>query len=70
MTNRIDTIIQLDGAIDHLMGVRERLIDMACTYSLDQRIDTLLRRLEDLRVDIMQADLPGEQEILFLPHEL
>jgi hypothetical protein len=63
---RIDTIIQLDGAIDHLMGVRERLIDMACTYSLDRRIDTMLRQLEDLRVDILQADLPGEKEVIFI----
>lgn len=64
---RIDTIIQLDSAIAQLEDVRERLIDMACTHSLDRRIDTMLRQLEDLRVDILQADLPGEKEVIFLP---
>ena len=61
MTNRFDIIVQLDTAAATIERVREQLIDMACTYSLDQRIDTLLRRLEDLRIDIMQADLPAER---------
>ena len=65
--NRIDTIVQLDNAIAMIEQVRERLIDMACTRSLDRRLDTLLMQLEDLRVDILQADLPGEQEVLFIP---
>lgn len=67
MTNRLNTIAQLDTAISTIEQVREQLIDMACVYTLDRRIDNLLRELEDLRVDIMQADLPGEQEILFIP---
>ena len=41
--------------------IKEQLIDMACVYTLDRRIDNLLRELEDLRVDILQADLPGER---------
>ena len=65
--NRFNAIVRLDDAILSIEVVRERLIDMACTHSLDRRIDNLLRQLEDLRVDIMQADLPGEQEILFIP---
>lgn len=61
MNNRFNTIVRLDDAILSIEVVRERLIDMACTRSLDRRLDTLLMQLEDLRVDIMQADLPGEQ---------
>lgn len=51
-------IIHLDTAITAIEKVRERLIDTTCVYTPDQRIDTLLRRLEDLRVDILRADLP------------
>ena len=61
MNNRFNTIVRLDDAILSIEVVRERLIDMACTRSLDRRLDTLLMQLENLRVDIMQADLPGEQ---------
>lgn len=64
---RIDTIIQLDSAIDQLKGVQERMIDMACTSSMDRRINALINKLEDLRVDILQADLPGEKEVIFIP---
>lgn len=67
MANRLNTIAQLDTAISTIEQVKERLIDMACVYTLDRRVANLLRELEDLRVDIMQADLPGEQEILFIP---
>ena len=67
MTNRLNTIAQLDTAITTIEQVKEQLIDMACVYTLDRRVANLLRELEDLRVDIMQADLPGEQEILFIP---
>ena len=59
--NRLDTIAQLDTAIATIEQVREQLIDMACTRSLDRRLDTLLMQLDDLRVDIMQADLPLER---------
>jgi len=67
MTNRLNTIAQLDTAITTIEQVKEQLIDMVCVYTLDRRVANLLRELEDLRVDIMQADLPGEQEILFIP---
>lgn len=67
MANRLNTIVQLDTAISTIEQVKEQLIDMACVYTLDRRVANLLRELEDLRVDIMQADLPGEQEILFIP---
>ena len=59
--NRINTIIELDTAITKIEQIREQLIDMACVYTLDRRIDNLLRELGDLRVDILQADLPSER---------
>ena len=61
MTNRYDTIIELDTAITKLEKVRESLVDMCCTYDLDSRIFVMLLKLDDLRVDIMQADLPLER---------
>ena len=60
--NRFDTIIDLDNAIARIELVKERLIDMACTHSLDRRINNLIEDLESLRIDILQADLPGETE--------
>lgn len=59
--NRFNAIVRLDDAILSIEVVRERLIDMACTRSMDRRIDNLIEDLESLRVDILQADLPGEQ---------
>lgn len=61
MANRLNTIAQLDTAITTIESVREQLIDMACVYTLDRRVDLLLSALESLRVDIMQADLPAER---------
>jgi len=60
MLDRLNTIIELDTAITRLEVVRGRLIDMACTDTLDRRVEGLLQQLEDLRLDILQADLPGE----------
>ena len=67
MTNRLNTIAQLDTAITTIESVQEQLIDMVCTHTLDRRVARLLDSLEDLRVEILQADLPGEKEILFIP---
>lgn len=59
--NRLDTIIDLDEAIAKIERVQEQLLFMVCTESMTNQLDTLLNKLEDLRVDILQADLPGEQ---------
>lgn len=59
---RFDTIIELDTAITKLEKVRESLVDMCCTYDLDSRIFVMLRQLENLRLDVLQADLPGETD--------
>ena len=60
--NRLDTIIELDTAITKLEKVREQLVDMCCTYDLDSRIFVMLSKLETLRLDVLQADLPGESD--------
>ena len=60
--DRFDTIIELDTAITKLEMIRESLVDMCCTYDLDSRVFVMLRQLETLRLDILQADLPGETE--------
>ena len=60
--NRLNTIVELDTAITKLEKVRDQLVDMVCTFSLDSRLSNLLDQLETLRVDIMQADLPGEND--------
>ena len=60
--NRLNTIVELDTAITKLEKVRDQLVDMVCTFSLDSRLSNLLDQLEPPRVDIMQADLPGEND--------
>lgn len=60
--NRIDAIIELDTAIAKIEKVRDQLVDIVYAYSLDRRIDNLIEDLESLRVDILQADLPGERD--------
>ena len=59
--NRINSVIELDEAIAKIERVQEQLIFMVCTESMTNRLDSILRKLEDLRVDIIQADLPGER---------
>jgi hypothetical protein len=60
--NRIDATIHLDNAAESLMTALEILRDLACTYSIDQRIIQLMVRIDDLRVDVLQSDLPGETD--------
>jgi hypothetical protein len=65
--NRLNTIAEVDIAIDQLDAVRESLIDLACPLTLANRVQHLLHQLEDLRIDILRADLAGEQEVIFIP---
>ena len=60
--NRLDTIVDLDAVIAKLERVQDHLIFMVCTESMSDRLDNLLQQLETLRVDILQADLPGETD--------
>lgn len=60
--DRYDAVMQLDFALDHLDKVLEMLNRMGATYSMRDRLRTKINQLTDLRVDIMQADLPQEGE--------
>ena len=60
--NRTDAIVKLDEALVRLDNVLEMLIQLGATYSLCNRLRTKINQLDDLRVDIMQADLLQEDE--------
>lgn len=62
MASRYDAVIQLGLALDHLDQVLEMLNQMGATYSMCDRLRTKINQLTDLRVDVMQADLPQEGE--------
>lgn len=60
MINRIDAICRIDNACEELEAAMALLHSMGATFSIDQRLETMIRKLEDLRVDIYSADLPNE----------
>lgn len=60
--NRTEAVIQLDVAIERIEAVGAMLSRMGCTYNMMNRLQTEVARLEDLRVDIMQADLLEETD--------
>lgn len=57
MTNRLDTIINLDTAADILEKVRTQLQDMACPQYMDDQIQNLLYQLDGLRYEVLNEDL-------------
>lgn len=57
MTNRLDTIINLDTAADILEKVRTQLQDMACPRYMDEQIQNLLHQLDGLRYEVLNEDL-------------
>ena len=60
--SRYDTIAKVEAAIDNIRQVQEDMQRMGATHTWDNRLDTLLRRLEDLRADVFLADLPLASE--------
>ena len=60
--NRTDAIVKIDEALDRLEEVRDILEQLGGTYYMCERIRTKIEQLEDLRVDIMQADLLQEDK--------
>lgn len=60
--NRIETVIKIDQAAIKLEMVMEALSTMGATYSVINRIENLIRQLDDLRVDVAQCDLLNEGE--------
>jgi len=57
MTNRIDTIINLDSAITIIEKVRNQLQDMACPQYMDDQVKNLLNQLDGLRYQVLNEDL-------------
>jgi hypothetical protein len=60
--NRNETIITIDTAAIQLERVAEALSTMGATFSMVNRVEILIRQLDDLRVDINQCDLSNEGE--------
>jgi hypothetical protein len=60
--NRIETVIKIDQAAIQLEVVMEALSTMGATYSVINRIENLIRQLDDLRVDVAQCYLLNEGE--------
>jgi hypothetical protein len=60
--NRNETIITIDTAAIQLERVAEALSTMGATFSMVNRVEILIRQLDDLRVDINQCDLTNEGE--------
>lgn len=58
--NRTDAIIAIDNACESLEHAAKVLAIMGASYSMDERMRTLIAKLETLRVDALQCDLMGE----------
>jgi hypothetical protein len=60
--NRNETIIRIDSIAARLELVAVALNDMGATHSMVNRVENLVRQLDDLRVDVAQSDLLNEGE--------
>ena len=60
--DRIDVIIDIDSACEQLEKVSDMLNSLGATFSILQRVDLIVQKLEDLRTDLYSADLPNEPE--------
>jgi hypothetical protein len=60
--NRLQAIIEVDTSAIRLEQVAEALITMGATVSMVNRVQNMVRQLDDLRVDIAQCDLLKEGE--------
>lgn len=59
--DRTDAVIAIDHACDGLEQAMAVLNGLGASYSMQQRLTSLLAKLEDLRVDVMQCDLLTEE---------
>ena len=58
--NRRETIITVSSASIQLEQVANALHNMGATFSMVERVRAIASKLDDLRVDIRQADLSNE----------
>ena len=59
---RTDAVIAIDDAAALLEKASEILASLGSSYSINERIATLVANLDDLRVDVVQCDLLNEGE--------
>jgi hypothetical protein len=60
--NRNETIIRIDSIAARLELVAAALNEMGATFSMVNRVEILIRQLDDLRVDVAQCSLLNEGE--------
>lgn len=61
MINRIDAICRIDNACKELEAAMSLLHSMGAEFTtLPGDIHSIVQKLEDLRVDVYEADLPNE----------
>lgn len=60
--NRTDAIVKIDEALDRLEEALEMLEYMGSSFSIYDRLRTKINSLTNLRVDIMSAPLPQEDQ--------
>lgn len=58
---RFDVIDRIDNACKELEMAAELLNAMGVSFAMPDLIGSIVRRLEDIRVDVYSADLPNEQ---------
>lgn len=55
--NRTDAVVAIDHACDGLEQALAILEGLGATYSMVNRVAVMIQSLENLRVDVWQADL-------------
>jgi hypothetical protein len=60
--NRQETMVTVTRAAINLEVVMEALSTMGATFSMVSRVESLIRKLDELRIDIGQCDLLNEPE--------
>jgi len=60
--NRQETMVTVTRAAINLEVVMEALSTMGATFSMVSRVENLIRKLDELRIDIGQCDLLNEPE--------
>jgi hypothetical protein len=60
--NRQETMVTVTRAAINLEVVMEALSTMGATFSMVSRVENLVRKLDELRIDIGQCDLLNEPE--------
>lgn len=60
--SRTDTVIRIIDCCELLEAVASALNRMGATHSMVNRVENLVRQLDDLRVDVAQCNLLNDGE--------